>query len=169
MFSSGTYSFSFSMSTRTEWRWLKVPRRESWPDSRTGMPPSPGLQRREPRPCRNPRRACRCPSRRAARTTFSPWDECETLGIVVSFPSSSANSSSPRVRSLLRIPACDGRRNIDPNISEARASTAFGDRAGFFCAASNSALIASPALGGVGGADVVGINFPQRRMLFDSL
>ena len=38
MLFSGTYSFWFSWSTRTAWRWLKVPRWQSSPDRRTRWP-----------------------------------------------------------------------------------------------------------------------------------
>ena len=38
MLFSGVYSFWFSWSIRTAWRWLNVPRWQSSPDSRTRLP-----------------------------------------------------------------------------------------------------------------------------------
>ena len=38
MFASGVYAASVSVSISVAWRWLKVPRRLSWPVRRTGVP-----------------------------------------------------------------------------------------------------------------------------------
>ena len=54
--SAARIPFSSSMSMSTEWRWLKVPRRQSCPLRRRGcLLCHERSQRRELRPCRNPR------------------------------------------------------------------------------------------------------------------